>query len=106
MVDQNSEEAVLVEASSEPQEMPIMHSSKPKESDSIKTIPNPKGKIDVEALRPGFFQNCRKVEGDKFSVSDMSKVGSWMKCVDPQLEKQHQVMIKEAKEKEKEQAGK
>lgn len=66
-------------------------SNKPAESDSVKIIKSksPKG-IEVVALQNGYFQNCRKVEGDRFFISDMSKLGKWMKCVDPKIEAQHQ----------------
>lgn len=53
--------------------------------------------IEVEALRDGFIRNERKVKGDVFTVADMSRVGTWMKCTDPVLEKQHQKMMIERK---------
>jgi hypothetical protein len=74
-------------------EMPPLPSKASEESEAVP----PKKGIEVIALRPGFFQQQRKVEGDKFTVVDMSKVGTWMKCVDPVLEKQHQSKMKEQK---------
>jgi hypothetical protein len=74
------------------------HSSEPKESDSVKVMPPPpKGGIEVVALRAGYYKCSRKVEGDIFSVPSMNKVGAWMKCVDPKLEQEHQVLLKESK---------
>lgn len=55
--------------------------------------------VEVVALRAGFYQRERKVEGDKFMVASMQKLGDWMKCVDPKLEKLHQAAIKEKKAK-------
>ncbi len=71
-------------------------SSEPKESDSVKVVP-PKSKngVKVMALRNGFIKNCRKVEGDEFFVESIEKAGSWVKCVDPELEKQHLAFLKE-----------
>ncbi len=50
--------------------------------------------IDVIALRDGFFKQIRRKENDKFQVPSMDKVGKWMKCLDPALEKKHQEMMK------------
>lgn len=77
-------------------------SSKPAESDSVKVMPPlSKNGIEVMALRAGFFKNARKNEGDKFTVPSMSKVGTWMKCVDPILEKEHQALMALMKEPKK-----
>lgn len=74
-------------------------SSKPAESDSIKVVkPKPAKGIEVIALQNGYFQNSRKVEGDRFFISDMSKLGKWMKCVDPKIEAQHQEIQKQKKQ--------
>lgn len=53
-------------------------------------------RIDVVAIKLGFFEGGRRAVGSKFSVPSMEKLGSWMKCVDPVLEKRHQEMMKEA----------
>lgn len=50
----------------------------------------PKRGIDVIATRSGFIHNERKSEGDRFTVESMDKLGSWMQCVDPVMEKKHQ----------------
>ena len=49
----------------------------------------PKGNeaIEVIAVREGFFNQHRKKEGDKFVVTSFKKLGEWMICVDPTLEK-------------------
>lgn len=87
-------------------EMPALPNTAPKSSDSEFVIkkdedvpaPAPKKKgIEVVALRAGFYKQSRKVEGDKFEVPDMSRVGSWMQCLDPVLEKQHQASMKAKK---------
>lgn len=72
--------------------------SKPQESDSLKKLPKSDGGIEVVALRAGFFKQSRKEEGDKFKVSKMKDLGSWMKCVDPKKEKDHQAFMKKKKE--------
>jgi hypothetical protein len=59
--------------------------------------PMPVG-IEVVAIRPGFFKNRRMNVGEIFTVKSMEKVGAWMKCTDPELEKQHQALAKKKKE--------
>ena len=46
--------------------------------------------VEVMAIRPGFFKGERKSEGDIFSIPEMSKLGSWMKIMDPKLEEERQ----------------
>lgn len=58
---------------------------------------NSKG-IEVRALRPGFYQNSRKVEGDIFTVPSLDRVGTWMECTDRTLEKKHQELMKQNKD--------
>ena len=53
--------------------------------------------IEVVAIRPGFFKNRRMVAGDVFNVAAMEKVGDWMKCTNPELEKEHQAMMRKKK---------
>lgn len=57
----------------------------------------PKTGIKVIATRAGFFNQHRKAEGDKFSVPTMEKLGDWMKCVDPVLEKKRKELISKKK---------
>jgi hypothetical protein len=57
----------------------------------------PKKGIEVVVTRKGIWQGCRKHEGDVLFIPVMEKVGEWMKCVDPELEKQHIAMMKERK---------
>lgn len=45
--------------------------------------------VEVIALRDGFYQQNRIPEGKRFVVS-VEKLGSWMKCVDPVVQKQHE----------------
>lgn len=51
--------------------------------------------VEVIATRDGFYRQRRMVEGVRFTVPSMAKVGSWMKCVDPVLEKEHQKILAE-----------
>lgn len=53
--------------------------------------------IKVVALRAGFWNQMRKVEGDEFEVPSMEKLGSWMKCMDPKVEMLHQKYLKDKK---------
>ena len=39
----------------------------------------------------------RKFVGDKFKVGSEKNLGSWMECVDPELEKAHQKAMKAKK---------
>lgn len=73
------------------------HTSEPAEADSVRVMVAPKGGIQVIALRAGYYKCSRKVADDKFFVSDMSKVGSWMRCIDKGLEQEHQDFMKQAK---------
>lgn len=50
-------------------------------------------KITVIALRPGFYMNHRRIEGDRFDVANFEDLGSWMKCVEPLMEKKHRAAI-------------
>lgn len=43
--------------------------------------------IEVVATGLGFYDNHRKVEGDRFTVPSIEMTGSWMRCVDPKYEK-------------------
>lgn len=61
--------------------------------------------IEVVALHKGFFDSYRKKEGDKFLVRSEKQLGSWMECVDPELQKKHLARIS-AKKKERRSAGK
>lgn len=52
-----------------------------------KAMPKP---IEVMAIRPGFYAPHRKNPGDIFTVPSFKKLGSWMKCTDPKIEREHQ----------------
>lgn len=62
----------------------------PPRPNSVKTILPSKGGIEVVALRNGWHNHSRRTEFEKFFVSGMKALGSWMKCTDPEAEKQHQ----------------
>ncbi len=100
-VEDQVEESVVVEEQNEvvEQPVPVKYSTEPKESSSFKNVSIKKGKFEVIALRDGFVSNIRIPEGSVFTITDWAKLGSWMKCVDPQMEKQHQAEMKERKEK-------
>jgi len=55
--------------------------------------------IEVKALRNGFYNLHRLRENDVFTVKSFEDLGEWMKCLDPDLEKQHQANMKEKKAK-------
>lgn len=59
--------------------------------------PAPKKPIEVVALRAGFFGSMRRAEGDKFMISSMDQLGSWMKLADPKAEKARQDELKKQK---------
>lgn len=80
--------------------------SKPAMPDSEKIVKPASGVIEVVALMPGFHANERFKEGDKFTIQSMKQLGDWMKCVNPELEKQHQELIKAKKAKQKANAPK
>ncbi len=60
------------------------------ESPSTKTVKE----IKVVAVRAGFFAPHRKNEGDEFTVPSFKQLGSWMKCLDPKIEREHQAALK------------
>jgi len=77
--------------------------SSPKLSDSIKVVKVQKSGIEVIATRPGYFAQSRKVAGDRFLISDMSKFGSWMKLADAKAEAER--LAKAEKEKQAKRAA-
>jgi hypothetical protein len=65
---------------------------------SEKKIPlAPKKGIEVVATMKGFYNQMRYREGDKFLIRSTEEFGEWFKCVDPALEKQRVLFIKEKK---------
>jgi len=77
---------------------PVASSSGPSPSNEKKVEKDSAG-VEVVALGKGFFRNSRKKLGDKFLVPSLDLVGDWMRCTDPEVEKQHQNLIKERKAK-------
>lgn len=49
--------------------------------------------IEVVALREGFVRSERKKEGDVFTVASMQKLGSWMRCKDPKIQREHEAIL-------------
>lgn len=84
-------------SSVEPVEGPKPDSS-PAESASVQTVVPVQAKgIEVVALRAGYFNGQRKKEGDKFTISTMSKLGDWMKLTDAKAERERQIQDKAKK---------
>lgn len=61
--------------------------------------------IEVIAMGPGFFKQGRKKEGDRFTVDSFDKLGSWMKCVDPVMQKKHEAEQRRKKEAKRQMAS-
>ncbi len=59
--------------------------------------PIKKGSVEVVALRPGVYKRDRKAKDDKFRLDSFEQLGSWMRCVDPVVEKKHQETMIEKK---------
>ncbi len=72
----------------------------PDHSGGEQDAPAPKRKgIEVKALRLGVYKQHRKKAGDKFTIGSFEKLGSWMECTDPVMEKKHQAAMAERKAK-------
>lgn len=52
---------------------------------------------EVVATRAGFYNQHRKKAGDKFIVATFEKLGTWMECIDPILEKKRFKFFEEKK---------
>jgi hypothetical protein len=70
--------------------------TRPRQPDSIRTVTNPRDGIKVVALRPGYFNQTRKVEGDIFFIPDMKMLGDWMALADPRAEQKRREKEKQA----------
>lgn len=57
--------------------------------------------IDVVATGKGFYKQQRIKEGDKFVVAKFEQLASYMRCVDPAIEKMRLQMMEERKQKVK-----
>ncbi len=62
--------------------------------------------IEVVAIANGFCDQHRKKEGDKFTVPSMKHLGSWMKCIDPKLQREHEAAMLAKKKKARDLADK
>lgn len=62
----------------------------PSKAHNTKKVSEVKGDIEVEALTKGFYNQDRKAVGDTFKISSLDEYGTWMKCIDPKIEKQAQ----------------
>jgi hypothetical protein len=61
--------------------------------------------IKVMAKGIGFFRGIRYKYGEEFIVPSLDKVGSWMRCVEPEAHKEHMEFLRNEAKKLKEQAG-
>ena len=86
------------------EEMPVPEVQE--EMSEMKPTPVVKKAIEVVALRPGFFQNVRRAEGDVFTIPNFGVSGEWMRCTDPKMEMEHQAFISERRRDIKEKYGK
>ena len=87
-------------------ETPVNISDKPiidvpdhKSSSNVIAPSTAKHGIEVVALRKGFHNQRRLVEGDRFTIAHFDDLGEWMKCVDLDIEKKHQEFLKKVKAK-------
>ena len=88
--DVQSVEVKPVEVKSEPSKGRTTPIYSPSQPNSVRTILPSKGGIEVVALRNGWYNHSRRKEFEKFFVSNMDALGTWMKCTDPKAEEQHQ----------------
>lgn len=56
-----------------------------------------KSGINVVAMRDGFYNRSRIREGEEFIVRSPADLGDWMKCLDPDIEKERVEWMKEKK---------
>lgn len=63
-------------------------------NDSTVKVKSQKRGIEVMATRDGYFAQSRKKEGDRFFISDMSELGSWMQLMDAKAEAKRQATDK------------
>lgn len=63
----------------------------------IKAPIAPSKGIEVVAMGFGFYNQSRKIEGDRFFVKSFEEVGSWMRCIDPLFEKKRVEFLKSKK---------
>lgn len=61
--------------------------------------------IEVVAIRAGFYAQGRRPPGQKFQVAKFTQLGSWMKCVDPEIQKKHALNMKARKEQKRQKAS-
>lgn len=57
----------------------------------------PKTGIKVKALRDGFMFQQRISAGEEFTISSFKQLGSWMKCLDPMMERKRKEIEKAKK---------
>lgn len=57
----------------------------------------PKNGLQVRAKQKGFYNQHRIRENDVFSIARWEDLGAWMELTDPDLERKHQLEMKEKK---------
>lgn len=63
-------------------------------NDSTMKVKSHKRGIEVMATRAGYYAQSRKAEGDRFFITDMEELGSWMQLMDPKAEQKRQAVDK------------
>lgn len=86
--------ASLDEPSHDEIEKPKFTSSEQTISNKLENVKTPRTGIEVVALRKGFYNQNRIRVGDKFKVGKMTQLGEWMRCTDPEIEKQRVEILK------------
>ena len=77
------------------EDVPVEIIDPEKDMDSNVQIPiESKLGIEVVASRKGFFGQQRYKENDKFKVKKFGQLGSWMRCIDPVMEKKRSEFFK------------
>lgn len=82
---------------SEQSEVPAKALKIEPKSNEIVVSPKSTRSIQVVATEKGFYKQMRKAPGDEFAVEKFEQLGSWMKCVDPVMEKKRLDLMKDHK---------
>lgn len=87
----------------------VEEDSEPTVQEKVDSKPIVQGKVSgirVVATMKGFYGNARIKPGDIFTVKSVMELGSWMRCMDPSVEKDRKELITQAKlAQKKKQAG-
>ncbi len=67
------------------------------DAEGMKPIKSASRGIKVMALKVGIYKNCRMEPGKVFFIEKKEHLGSWMKCEDQGLQKEHSEKMKARK---------